>query len=159
MPVEDLGDVALDPGFGFEATVGYRIMPHAEVYGGWDWHRFPADAPLAASELDVEETGYAFGVRFQHPLGGSQTVALRLRAGGTYNHIEIEDADGELLGDSGHGLGWEAGAGLALLVGRGWELSPGARFRSLSREVELDGVGVDATLRYVALEVGVARRF
>ena len=156
-PVDDLGAVSLATGVGFEALLAYRIMPHIAVYGGWDWHRFATEA---FSEVDVEETGYAFGLRFQHPIGGSDRIALKLRAGGTYNHLELEDSEGDQITDSGHGLGWEAGAGLAIGMGSGWEVSPRIRFRSLTREFPDGSLEPrSATLRYVGLGVGFARAF
>ena len=49
-----------------------------------------------------EETGYAFGLRFEQPFEGADPgPAMLIRAGGTYKHIEVEGADGELAADSG----------------------------------------------------------
>ena len=114
---QDLGDAALGTGFGFEGTVGYRFQPHLWAYAGWDWHRFSDEASFAGSENDFEETGYALGLQFEHPIGQSEAVALQLRAGGTYNHVEIENTAGDLVTDSEHGLGWETGAALAVRFG------------------------------------------
>jgi Outer membrane protein beta-barrel domain len=155
---QELGNSSLGTGFGFEGTVGYRVQPHLWVYAGWDWHRFTSDES-AAADGDFDETGYAFGLQFEHPLRGLEAVALRLRAGGTYNHIEAENAAGDLVGDSDHGLGWEAGAGLAFQLNDRWQVTPGARFRSLSRDFTLGGLPTSADLRYVAVEVGFSRRF
>lgn len=158
VPTADLGDVDLATGFGFEGTVAYRFIEHLALYGGWDWHRFtPSDEP-AGSELDVEETGYAFGLRFQHPLGGASGPQVQLRAGGTYNHIEIEEGS-EITADSDHGLGWEAGVGLLFGLGDRWLLGPGIRYRSLTRELTADGVTGDVDLRYLTLELAVSRTF
>jgi hypothetical protein len=154
---EDLADASLGTGFGIEGTLSYRFMQHLSVYGGWDWHRFTSDASFAGNDVDIEETGYAFGLMFQHPIGNS-AIAMRLRAGGTYNHIEIEDSDGALITDSEHGLGWEAGAGLAVTIS-GWELSPGVRFRSLDRDFEIGSATTSGVLRYAAVEVGFGRKF
>jgi hypothetical protein len=154
---ENLGGVSLGTGFGFEGTAGFRVQPHLSVYAGWDWHRFPSDA--AGAENDYEETGYAFGLLFEHPIGGSDALALQLRAGGTYNHIEIENTAGDLVTDSEHGLGWEGGAGLAIRLAGQWQLTPGLRFRSLSRDLVAGSVTTPADLRYVAVEVGFSKRF
>lgn len=158
LPTQDLGDLDLATGFGFEGTAEYRPLPHLGVYAGWDWHRFSTEEEIAGPDVDVEETGYALGLRFQHPLRGDAGPALRLRAGGTYNHIEIED-EGEITADSEHGVGWEAGAGLVFDLGGGWRFSPGARFRALSRDLEIGGVETGVDLTYVAIEAGIARRF
>lgn len=155
---QDLGTTSLGTGFGFEGTVGYRLQPHLWAYAGWDWHRFPSDAsPLG--ESDFEETGYAVGLQFEHPIGQSETYSLQVRAGGTYNHIEIENVAGDLVADSDHGLGWEGGAGLGVRLNDQWQISPRVRFRSLSRDLSFGGAAEPADLRYVAVEVGFSRMF
>lgn len=146
--------MGLNVGLGFEGTIGYRLMPHLLAYAGWDWHRFGTDSTTVASGTDVEETGYAFGFRFDHPVAGVAGPSLRVRAGGTLNHIETENGEGDLIDDSGHGLGWEAGAGLVFHLGDSWQLTPQARFRSLSRRVAVVGPRSAADLRYVTLELG-----
>ena len=60
--VAKLGD-ALGAGPGFEATVGYRSSPISQVYAGWDWHQFTADASFAGSKDDFEECGYVAGLQ------------------------------------------------------------------------------------------------
>jgi hypothetical protein len=39
-----------------------------------------------------------------------------LKGGATYNHIETENSEGEIIDDSGHGFGWQAGTGLSLAI-------------------------------------------
>jgi hypothetical protein len=160
VPTGDLGDLKLNTGLAFGGSVSARIMPHLALYGGWDWAHLSSDEDGPAGELDVEETGYVIGLRFEHPLGGEVGFPkLRLQAGTTYKHIEIEDEEGDVVADSGHGLGWEAGAGLVLSVGERWTVTPGARFRSLSRDLDLGMGERSMDLRYVAFEVGVAWTF
>lgn len=156
---EDLRDVSLGTGFGFEGTVNYRFQPHLWAYAGWDWHRFSAEDSFAGADGDIEETGYAFGLLFEHPLGGPASPALRLRAGGTYNHMEVENATGSLVADSDHGLGWEAGAGLAFRLDDRWQVAPGVRFRSLSQDLTVGSVTTAADLRYLDIGVGFSRSF
>lgn len=160
VPTQDIGEDDLDTGFGFEGTIAYRVLPHLSVYGGWDWHKFGSDASFAGTDADFEETGYAFGLRFEHPFAGESGdgPAFRLRGGATINHLEVEDPNGDLVADSDHGLGWEAGAGITVPLSDDWQLSPGARYRSLSRDLTIDGVTTEVDLRYVALELGVTWR-
>ncbi len=68
---QDLGNAELKTGFGFEATIGYRFMPHLGAYVGWGWNQFKSDnASFAGTgDTDFEETGYTFGLQFVHPLG------------------------------------------------------------------------------------------
>lgn len=163
VPTQDIGDDELDTGFGLEGTFRYRFLTHLGAYAGWDWIRFGADDAFAGANMDLEETGYVLGLRFEHPFSGEEPTGAGLawwvRAGGTYNHIEVENSDGDMVADSGHGVGWEAGGGLAYGFAGSWSLTPGVRYRSLSRDVEIGGTTTDVDLQYVAFEVGLARFF
>jgi opacity protein-like surface antigen len=154
LPTGDLGDSELNTGFGFEGTLGYQVQKHLWAYAGWDWMHFGSDA-----DVDFEETGYAFGVRFVHPLSAGSDLRYLVRLGGTYDHIEVENADGDLIADSDHGLGWEAGLGLVIPLDDRWDLTPGIRYRSLSGDLAYEQGDVDVDLQYVAIEVGGSYRF
>lgn len=154
---QKLGEVDLGTGAGLEVNARFRVMPHLAVYGGWDWHHFPSDAALAGGDVDVEETGYAAGLRFEHPL--VSRAAYWLRAGATANHIELEDGDGDIVFDSGHGIGWEVGGGVTIPMGTRLSLTPGVRYRALSRDLELGGGATPVDLRYLTVGAGVAYRF
>jgi hypothetical protein len=153
---QDLGAANLGTGFGFEATVGYRFMPHLSAYAGWGWHHFTADGFLAGVDMDAEETGYTFGLTFAHPLGASP-LGYFVQAGGIYDHIEFEGEDHAM--DTGHGLGWQFGAGVVAPLGAKWQLMPGVRYRSLSRDLEVGDVTADLDLTYVTVRVGLVRTF
>lgn len=155
---QELGDADLSTGFGFEITLDYRLMQHMSVYGGWGWHRFTTEDAFGSGDFDVEETGYTFGLQFMHPIGASST-AYFIRAGGIYNHIELENSDGDITADSDHGLGWQIGAGLAFSLGEKWRLMPGVRYRSLLRDIEVGDTTSNADLNYVEVGVGFVRNF
>ncbi|HKL18959.1 MAG TPA: porin family protein [Halalkalibaculum sp.] len=155
---QDLGDADLNTGFGFEGTLSYSFMPHLSVYAGWGWHRFSADDSFAGSDTDFEETGYTFGLQYMHPIGTSQTEYF-IRGGAIYNHIETENDAGDITADSDHGLGWQAGAGLAFELGNRWKLMPGIRYRSLSRDIDIGNTTTDIDLTYIELGVGLSRSF
>ncbi|MHB1328413.1 MAG: outer membrane beta-barrel protein, partial [Gemmatimonadales bacterium] len=90
LPTQELGNAELETGVGFEATVSYRLLEHLAVYGGWGWRQFGTDANVATfagTDIDVEETGYVLGLRFEHPLAGAGSPALVLRGGATFAHI------------------------------------------------------------------------
>ncbi len=146
-------------GLGFEGVVNYRFLPHMAVYAGWNWTHFAAIDAIAGPNMDLEETGYVAGLRFEHPFRTEGGPAGWLRAGATYNHLEFENADGELVSDSGHGLGWEAAGGVALPVARGWSVKPGLRYRAISRDLNLPSGTTTVDLQHLSLEVGFARRF
>jgi hypothetical protein len=146
-------------GLGFEGTFLFRLQEHLGVYAGWDWSHFGALESIAGPDVDMEETGYVAGLRFEHPVSAGSRTALWFRGGATVNHLELEDPAGDLIDDTGHGLGWEAGAGVAVRVGRKWDLTPGIRYRSLSRDVEVGALIVTVPLQYVAFEMGIRRSF
>ncbi len=148
----------LNPGFGFEGIFHYRFMPHIGVYAGWGWNKFGADYSFAGNDVCFEETGYVFGLQFKHPIGQSKT-SYYLRAGGLNNHIEIENSDGDITHDSGHGLGWQLAGGFDFKLGKNWSLTPGVKFNSLNREVENEGVNVPLNLNYLQLRIGLLKKF
>lgn len=161
VPTADLGDAELGVGVGFEATLSYRFLDHLSAYAGWDWVHFTSDdSSSLGTDLDVEETGYAFGLRFEHPLRGEAGgPAAWVRAGGTWDHIEVEDDEGRLVGDSDHGLGWEVGAGVAVALGETWKLTPGIRYRALGADLEEGEATTSVDLQYLTFGIGVSRSF
>ena len=152
------GETQLNPGFGFEGTLHYRILQHTGVYAGWGWNRFSADNSFAGIDVCFEETGYVFGLQFKHPIG-NMPLSYYLRAGGLYNHIEIENAAADIIGDTGHGLGFQLGAGIDYNLGKNWSITPGLKFNSLSRDVEMEGVTTGLNHNYLSLKVGILKRF
>jgi opacity protein-like surface antigen len=159
IPTQEISGEELGTGFGFDATLRYRFMPHLAAYAGWDWIRFSPDASFAGADMDIEETGYVFGLRFEHPITGDSGLAGWIRGGGTYDHLELENADGDIIADSGHGLGWEAAAGLAIPVTPRLSVTPGVRYRALDRDVEIGAATTEVELRYIAVELGFALGF
>ncbi len=156
-----LSDEEIKTGFGFSLSAGYNFMPHLGAYAGWGWNQFKSQKNLFNEQnvYDVEETGYTFGLQFIHPFSNSSNISYLLRIGGLYNHIEVEDFNGNISADSGHGLGWEAGAGIELTIGMGWFLRPQTGYRSLTRNIEIGEVSRDFDLDNLTLGVGLAKKF
>ncbi len=154
-----LAGADLSVGIGFGAAVAYRFQPHLSAYGGWDWIHFQAEETFAGNDMDFEETGYTLGLRFEHPCDGETGPLFRVEAGGTYKHVEVANVPGDIIADSGHELGFEAGGGLVLPLGVDWQLTPMVRFRSLTPAFELTGVTTKTELRYVGVELTVTRQF
>lgn len=155
---KDIADADLKTGFGFEGAIAYRFMPHLAAYAGWSWNHFAVDQSFVGTDASFEETGYTFGLQFIHPIGGSD-VSYMVRAGGTYNHIEIENNYGEVIIDSGHGLGWQAEAGLMIHISENFSLLPSVRYRSLSRKIDINNVNTSVDLNYVSVGVGLSWAF
>jgi len=161
VPTTELAGEDLNTGVGFEGNVGYHLYQHLSAYAGWDYTHFNADQSFAGPDMDFEETGYVFGVRWEHPFAGEagQGLAGWVRAGGTYKHIEVEDNEGEIIGDSGHGLGWEVGTGLSIPLGSSWRLTPGVRYKALSRDLEVGSATTDWDVSDVTFELGARWHF
>ena len=157
-PTKDLHDAKLKTGFGFEGVLAYRFMPHLAAYAGWSWNKFNADKSFAGNDTDFEETGYSFGLQFVHPFPNS-SISFLLKAGGTYNHIETENSEGNIVNDTGHGPGWQAGAGVSIPLGNRWSLVPEIRYRSLSRDIKIGNEKIPLDLNYVFAGLGISYSF
>jgi hypothetical protein len=155
---QKLGDANLKTGFGFEGAFTYKFMPHVAAYAGWSWNKFSATQSFAGNNIDFEETGYFFGVQFVHPIANS-TLHYMIKGGGTYNHIETENSEGKIINDSGHGLGWQLGAGVNIPFGKRWLFIPELRYRSLSRDISIGEVTTPVNLNYISTAIGVSYTF
>jgi hypothetical protein len=155
---QDIADADLGLGFGAELTIAYRFMPHLAAYAGWSYNNFAVDQSFAGPDASFEETGYTFGLQFIHPIGETGLSYL-VRAGGTYNHIEIENNDGDIIIDSGHGLGWQVEAGLVISLYERFSLLPSVRYRSLTRDIDIENVSTSVDLSYLSVGVGLSWSF
>ena len=156
--MQDIADADLGIGFGLEGTIAYRFMPHLAAYAGWSYNNFAVDQSFAGTDASFEETGYTFGFQFIHLIGES-TLSYLVRIGGTYNHIEIENNDGDIIIDSGHGLGWQAEAGLVIPLSERFSLLPSVRYRSLNRDIKIENVSTSVDLNYLSVGVGLSWSF
>jgi opacity protein-like surface antigen len=156
--LNELNGAKLKPGFGNEGILHYRFMPHIGVYAGWGWNSFESNESDFGNNVNFEETGYVLGLQFKHPIKNAP-MSYYLRGGALYNHIEIENEDGDILEDSGHELGWQLAAGIDINLGKNWSLTPGVKFNSLKCDVENNGVEVPLDLNYLQFRVGILKTF
>ena len=157
-PTKDLGDIELKTGFGFEGTISYNFISNLGAYAGWGWNQFQTDQSSEVEDPEFEETGYTFGLQYVHPIKESILNVL-VRAGGVYNHIEVENNNGANIYDSGHGLGWQIGAGLEYQFAKHWKLTPSIRYHSLPCKIELENTDTDTQLNYVSAGIGISWSF
>jgi len=155
---KEINDTRLNIGFGIEGNFQYRFMPHLGVYAGWGWNRSGADQSFAGKDVCFEETGYVFGLNFKHPVGTSK-LAYYVRAGALYNHIETENAEGDVIADSKHGFGYQLAGGLDINLGRNWSFTPGLKFNSLSRDTEVEGISKQLDYQYISARIGFTKKF
>ena len=76
-----------------------------------------------------------------------------------YNHIETENAEGDIVNDSKHGFGYQLAAGINIDLGRNWSLTPGLRFNSLSRNTTYEGISKQLDYQYMSARIGIAKKF
>jgi len=145
----------LKTGLGFEFGAAYRLLPHLAIYTGWSWNKFPEDSHL---DFEQEETGYMAGLQFRHPISTSR-IEYQLKAGATYKHIETENSAGKIIGDTGHGWGWQAGGGVILPIAKRWSLVPEIRYNSLKRDIIPGNGSSTATLNYLSASLGISWAF
>jgi opacity protein-like surface antigen len=153
-----LGGTDLNIGGGFEGIFAFKLMPHVQLLGGWGWNKFTAEESFAGPEMDFEETGYIFGLQFKHPIPKSDLLYF-VRFNGLYNHIEIENNDGDIIDDTGHGIGWQIASGIAIPVNSKWTLTPGIKFNSLNRSIESTSYSKSLQQNYISLRVGMEYKF
>ncbi len=152
------GNSTLNPGYGFEGLLSFGIIPQLGLYGGWGYNRFGADESFTGADVSFKETGYVLGLQFKQALGNSPW-SLYLRGAGLYNHIEIENEEGDLLGDTKHEYGFQAAAGVNYALGKNWSIAPGLKFNYLDRDVEIGDVTTNLKHNYLSLRVGIIKKF
>lgn len=155
---KDISDAKLKLGFGGELTIAYKFIQYLSVYAGWSYNNFAVDKSFAGTDASFEETGYTFGLQLTHPIEGAG-IDFIMRAGATYNHIEIENNAGKIIIDSGHGLGWQAEAGIVVPLCNRLNLQPSIRYRSLSRDITIENKISPVQLNYVSFGVGLSWSF
>lgn len=122
---EDFAGANIKTGFGFELAGAYHFTPRIGLYGGLGWNEFRADDPLGNSKFDVEETGYSFGLQYKSPIPNSP-LSYFLRPVQFITILKLKISNGNIMRDSGYGLGWQASAGLEL--GIGGDLTSGPQY-------------------------------
>lgn len=157
-PLNEIAGTKVNTGYGFEFTVAYEVLQDVGIYAGWGWNKFNSENTFMVNRIDIVETGYTAGIQFKHRITNSP-ISYLIRGGTVYNHLELENKDGNLIADSGYGIGWQAEAGVTLEIGNKWDFRPTLRFRSLPGDIEVFNGHMSVDLQYISLGVGLAKRF
>jgi hypothetical protein len=152
------GGSDLNVGGGIEGIFHYRFLAHTGVYAGWGWSHFPSDESFAGQGTDFEETGYVIGLQYQQEIKNT-SLSYYFRGGALYNHLELENRDGDLIGDTHHGWGWQVAGGVYVPIGKTVNITTGLKLNSLSRPLEYNGNARDLDLRHLSLRVGIIKNF
>ncbi|HOF19851.1 MAG TPA: outer membrane beta-barrel protein [Bacteroidales bacterium] len=145
-------------GAGAEALFHYRLAKQLGIYGGWGYNVFRNDYPPAGYRCDFEETGYSIGLQYKHKIEFFNS-SLFVRGGCLYKHIEIEDPSGELLFDTTHRPGWQAGCGIDIPVAEKWSIVSEARFSSLNERKAQTNTSPIPVRNYFSIRLGILKKF
>ncbi len=158
LPTREIPAGKLKNGLGFDGILHYYLHQNTGLYAGWGWNKFTSGTSFAGDNDDFEETGYMFGLQFKHSIDGLRS-SYYVRAGGLYNHIEIENESGSIIGDTGHGLGWQLAAGIDFPVAYKWSFTPVVKYNFLNRDIENEGIKTELAMHYLTVRVGIFRKF
>ncbi len=153
-PLKGLATTELNRGGGFEATFSYRFVPSFAAYAGWGWSTFKPKESISIAHF--QERGYRFGLQFIQPFGAESKLKVLLSAGAIVNNIETKNDEGDIIDDSGHGMGWEVDAGLSIPLSDSWQMVPGIRYHALPREITNGGNVESVDLNYLSIGVTVS---
>ena len=135
-PIHHFDESEINNGFGFEGTVSYRFLTNLSAYSGWGWHQFSTDGSLDRGKVDIDETGFYYGIQYEKPIRQS-SLSYFIRSGGIIGNIETEFKKDQLFSDSKYGMGWQVGTGVIIHLNNGQCITPSIRYRSLSRDLTL----------------------
>lgn len=159
LTTQDLGDADLGLGYGFAGTVGYRIAGPFSIYAGWSWFRFHADESFAGPDIEVDRTGFLYGLRARRPLGTGPGPEIQAQLGLTYEQVDLEpEGSGDPI-EAGWEVGWGLGLVVAFPLGEHWRAGPALQYRALSPVFPTEPVEVGTDLTHLSLELAFARRF
>lgn len=158
MATRQLETSNLKPGFGFEGIIHYRLFSHTGVYAGWGWNWMSSENAIAGNNADFEETGYVLGLQFKHPIDGFRS-SYYLRAGALYNHIEVENDNGDIIGDTGHKPGFQLATGIDIPLGPKWSLTPGIKYNAISGKTDISGESFSIDYHYLSVRIGILAKF
>lgn len=155
VPAKEIQGTELATGYGIDGSLSYGITDFLALNAGWGWNKFSADNSFAGNDMDFEATGYTLGIQFNYPTTPSK-ITYSVGVGGIYNHIEIENSNGDIVADSGHDLGAQVEAGISIKAGNHFALVPFARYRALSNEFNMDQTTQAFKLQYFSAGLGLS---
>ncbi|AVR46349.1 opacity protein [Christiangramia fulva] len=157
-PTTKIENEKFNTGFGFDASISYKFTSAFGVYAGWGWNIYRIENLPDTGNIDIDETGYTFGVIFSHPIS-DPSFSYFLRLGGIYTHLELENGAGDTIASSDHQPGWEIAAGLDFSYFGSFSLLPQIGYRSFSADFSSEDIYPKIDLNNLFFGIGIAKSF
>lgn len=166
IPVGDFGgnaetgdQLGAKTGLPLGVSVGYRVVPMLDIYGGYSRDSFGCSdqGEFDSSNCDIRSKGFELGTRFSVP--GIVPLAPWVRAGALFHQLEISGSEGGFSASitSKRSFGYEIGGGISLPIMPTLALTPGVRYRGYTAKFDNifgEGSG-EGDVSYVVLDVGL----
>jgi len=133
-------------------------MSNIGIYAGWGKNWLSSETTSSDTNKDYEESGYVLGLQFLQPIKSSN-YSYFLRAGALYNHVEVENDNGDITEDTGHGLGLQMAAGMDINLGSSWSLTPVVKYNSMLQYLNSDGGSIGINYNYLSVRIGILKMF
>lgn len=156
-PTQDIANENLEIGFGFDASLAYKLMPHLRAYAGYNWNEFKTEMTPGRSQLRVNEGGLIFGFELTFPISSAPVTYFGF-IGGNLNQLKIEMIAANQSMSTDHKLGWHIGVGLDYAFHDQWSLRPKLNYQALTSNNPFIPAN-DLKLQYVSLGLGLLRSF
>lgn len=153
-----IGDEKIKTGFGFDANVTFNFITNMGVYAGWGWNSYRAENIPETGNIDLNQTGYTFGLQYINAINNS-AIGYFLKFGGLFAHIEVEDETGDTIADTDHEWGWEITGGLYLFNVSTFSLRPQLGYRSFSGNFNSGSLGEQVDINDFFFGIGIAKSF
>jgi opacity protein-like surface antigen len=117
------------------------------------------NSDLDGAEAETVDQGFRAGAHIAVPLGMGRSLSPFVQAGVLYNQtrIELSDRSGSLTFKSDNALGFEAGGGLSIPLGRIISITPAVRYRRHETKFSgFDEFGAESiTVSYIVADIGM----
>ncbi len=157
-PLEEVSQTELRVGNGLEFTAQYQLMPHIQLFTGFNWQQFDTDEDFDAVNTDYTLRGFILGSRIRLPVNKSKLGYFVVVAATLYR-IDIVGGMSMLDIQSSFKPNLTFGAGLAIPVFSQLKIVPEVRYASFSEDFTNAQIDDTIALRFVSLSVGISYVF
>lgn len=154
-PVGDFQDShgGLQTGYSLDGTAIFQVTPMLGLYAGYSTNRFEVEN---TEDREVNDAGFHGGLMASFPMTTGLNPFVK---GGVVYHETETVVNGEGQANSDAELGFQAGAGVEIPLGRTLSFTPGVSYTRHSVESQTILNAPDRDVSYVRADVGLRVRF